>query len=50
MSLHILFRIKRIFSLRRPRPRQVAGDPFSHPDIQRMSPHQLSDLPFERSP
>ena len=23
------------------------ADPLSHPDLQRMSPHQLADLPFD---
>ncbi len=24
------------------------ADPFAHPDLRRMTPNQLADLPFER--
>ena len=34
----------------RPPPAPVAPDPIDHPDLRRMSPRDLADLPFPRLP
>lgn len=52
-GIEILAKLAKLFSTPRPRlrSRRVAAsgeryDPLSHPDIQRMSLHELADLPF----